>query len=122
MAVAQDQSVRAAALAILAAVLGAASYPALAANAFPPFPASESPAQVARWLATQTDLPLGSVVLVGPGYVFSFIADPPAQGDGLVWKEVREEVTSLAMLNRLNGRSATATIAFFAPARALIRS
>jgi hypothetical protein len=104
--------VRAAAFAIFAAALGglSAARPARAVGAFPPFPVSES--QVARWLASQTDLPLHSVVLVGPGYVFSFIADPPDQGDGLVWKEVREEITSLAMLNRLNGRSATATIAF----------
>jgi transposase len=104
----------AAALAVWTATLDgmATPRPAVAANAFPPFPVSESPALVARWLASQTDLPLSSVVLVGPGYIFAFVADPPDQGDGLVWKEVREEVTNLAMLNRLNGRSATATVAF----------
>jgi len=97
-------------LAILAAGLGPS---ARAATAFPAFPHSSGVADIGRWLAGQTDLPLTSVVLIGPGYVFSFqAADPGPQTDGLVWRQVREEVTSLGMASRLSGRSATASIAF----------
>jgi len=100
-------------LAVLAASLGA---PALAATAYPAFPRSSSVADIGRWLAGQTDLPLSSVVLVGPGYVFSFeTPDPETQTAGLVWRQIREEVTSLGMASRLNGRSATASIAFDCP-------
>jgi hypothetical protein len=89
------------------------SLPARAAPPFPSFPTTPGSAATGRWLASQTDIPLGSVVLVRPGYVFSFVApDLPARPGGLVWKTVREEVTSQAMAARLNGRSATATIAF----------
>jgi hypothetical protein len=89
------------------------SLPAQAAPAFPAFPATPGAAAAGRWLASNTDLPMPSVVLVRPGYAFSFVApDPAAPTGGLVWKNVREEVTSLVMAGRLNGRSATATIAF----------
>ncbi len=84
-----------------------------APQAFPTFPLSETTPQIGRWLATQTDLPPASVVLVAPGYVFSYAAPDPAQGGGnLVWRQVREEVTDVVMASRLNGRSATATLAF----------
>lgn len=109
------RSVRVAVIGVLAAALGwtAVQGPASAAPSYPPFPASGGAAHVERWLANQTDLPLGSVVLVGPGYVFAFIApDPPSQGNGLIWKQVREEVTDLSMVGRMNGRSAIATVAF----------
>ncbi len=103
----------AAPLCLLAVMASSIGGPASAANAFPDFPHSSGAADIDRWLASQTDVPLPSVVLVGPGYVFSFQApDPGAQGGGLVWRQVREEVTSLGMASRLSGRSATATIAF----------
>jgi len=80
---------------------------AVAAPSLPPFPASETTPQIGRWLATQTDLPPASVVLIGPGYVFAYIKpDPPSETAGIVWKQVREEVTDLEMDNRLGGRSA----------------
>ena len=95
---------------VMAAMVAGA---AVATPSLPPFPASETTPQIGRWLATQTDLPPASVVLVGPGYVFAYVApDPAGEPGGLVWKEVREEVTDLAMANRLSGRSATATLAF----------
>lgn len=85
-----------------------------AAAAVPAFPAyPKTHAEVGRWLASQTDLPLTSVVLVGQGYVFAFVPpDPAPAAGGLVWKQVREEATSAVMAARLNGRSATASIAF----------
>jgi SPOR domain len=96
-----------------ASLLIGASGPARAAPASPAFPRSTSLAEVGRWLSSQTDIPLASVVLVGPGYVFSFPSpDPVSDNDGLVWKQVREEVTTPAMQSRLNGRSASAVIAF----------
>ena len=99
-------------LAMSAPVMGA-SVRAQAATAFPDFPRSPAAGDIGRWLASQTDLPLASVVLVGQGYVFSFQApDPPARADGLVLRQVREEITSLGMASRLNGRSASASIAF----------
>ena len=87
--------------------------PAHAAPASPAYPKSANTAELSRWLASQTDLPLASVVLTGPGYVFAFPPpDPVAAPDGLVWKQVREEVVSRGMESRLNGRSASAVIAF----------
>ncbi len=103
--------INAAGLASLALMAGAASV--WAAPALPVFPRSTGLSETGRWLASQTDLPLSAVVLVGPGYVFAFeTPDPAVQAGGLVWKDVREEVTSQAMANRLNGRSATASLAF----------
>jgi len=100
-------------LCLLALTAPAMGGSALAASAFPDFPRSSGAADIGRWLTSHTDLPPASVVLVGPGYVFSFQApDLSAQAGGLVWRQVREEVTSLSMASRLNGRSATATIAF----------
>ncbi len=100
-------------ISLLAALAASLGVPAMAATAFPDFPRSSGVADIGRWLASQTDLPLSSVVLVGSGYVFSFQApDPGAQTGGLVWRQVREEVTSLGMASRLSGRSASATIAF----------
>lgn len=105
--------IAAASVCLLAALAGGLGARALAATAFPAFPRSSAVADIGRWLASQTDLPLASVVLVGPGYVFSFQApDPGAQTGGLAWRQVREEVTSLDLASRLNGRSATASIAF----------
>ena len=96
-----------------ASLLSGGTEPARAAPASPVFPRSTSLAEVGRWLTSQTDMPLASVVLVGPGYVFSFPSpDPVSDNDGLVWKQVREEVTTPAMQGRLNGRSASAVIAF----------
>jgi len=98
---------------LLSAVVALAGGAARAAIAYPPYPHGSKPADVGQWLASQTDLPLPSVVLVGPGYVFSFqTPDPPTGAGGLVWKSIREEVTSLVMESRLGGRSATASIAF----------
>lgn len=102
---------RTALLAALVTVAAPAS--ALAATAFPPFPSSAAKPVIGRWLASQTDMPLSSVVLAGPGYVFAFITpDPPSEADGLVWKRVREEAVSVPVAGRMGGRSATATIAF----------
>ena len=90
-----------------------AAQAAAALPAFPAFPATTERTSTGRWLASQTDLPLPNVVLVGPGYVFSFVPpDPVAPPGGPVWKDIREEVTSQVMADRLGGRSATATLAF----------
>jgi hypothetical protein len=103
---------------VRAVVLGVAAVASIVGRAgaalpFPPFPASETTPQISHWLASQTSLPPASVVLIGPGYVFAYVTpDPPAEANGLVWKQIREEVTSLDMNNRLGGRSATATLAF----------
>ncbi|HEX4180219.1 MAG TPA: SPOR domain-containing protein [Caulobacteraceae bacterium] len=100
---------------VLGLLMGAtiASGAGAAPSAFPAFPASETTPQIGRWLAGQTDLAPASVVLVGPGYVFSYVTpDPPSESGGLVWKQAREEVTNVIMASRLNGRSATATLAF----------
>ena len=95
------------------AALAAADGAVQAAPAFPAFPRSAGVVAVGRWVSEQTDLPPASVVLVGPGNVFSFQSpDPPADPRGLVWKRVREEVTSPRLQSRLNGRSATAEIGF----------
>ena len=84
-----------------------------AAPAFPAFPRSATTAAIGRWLGGQTDLPLPAVVLIGPGYVFSFDSpDPQGDAGGLVRKRVREEVTSSLVESRLSGRSATAEIDF----------
>jgi hypothetical protein len=87
--------------------------PARALEAFPPYPQGFNTIMLGRWLTTQTDVPLASVVLTGPGYVFSFVPpDPSVPGDKRVWKHVREEVTGDVLAEALGGRSATATVAF----------
>jgi hypothetical protein len=99
--------------ALAALALCGLAMPAHGAPAFPGYPTAPGSAAAGRWLASQTDLPLSSVVLVGPGYAFAFVdPDPPASADGLVWKNVREEATNMVVATRLNGRSATATLAF----------
>jgi len=93
-------------------LMAAFALSAHAAPETPAFPRAPGAANVGRWLAGQTDLPLSSVVLVGPGYVFAFLSPDPPPEAGLVWRRIREEVTSPAMEDRLGGRSATATVAF----------
>lgn len=87
--------------------------PARAVEPFPPYPQGFNNLTLGRWLNAQTDVPLASVVMTGPGYVFSFTSpDPSVPGDKRVWKRVREEVTGDVLAEALGGRSATATVAF----------
>jgi hypothetical protein len=81
--------------------------------AFPRFPTTTRFSDIKLWLAGNTDLTNGQVILTSAEAVFAFTdqASPPG-ADGTRHRTVREEVINEGLANRLGGRSASADLAF----------
>lgn len=81
--------------------------------AFPPYPTARTEAAIREWVAAQTDIQPGQILIIQGGAVYATqsSADDRDEG-GISARTIREEVIDPALAARLGGRSSRALVDF----------